>query len=348
MPDQILKVGIIGTGIFATDQHLPTFKSLSNHFEPVAAFNRTKAKAEKFAKVAGISDDHVHDTVESIIKDEDVDFLDALLPVQYNFETIQKAVDNKKPIIVEKPIAHNLEDARKIVQLDRSTDIPIAIAEQWIYFKAVDLLKEKLEKIGSVISFTYRSTGPYNPSNKYLATTWRQKPEHIGGFLSDGGVHQLALLTSVLGPIKSISALTKQVRETSGDVDTLFSTARLESDAIGTFTYGSAFGATEKHGSFIIYGTNGSVTFEFSAGKPRSIKTLVGSSNQDIKDEEYIEFDEVDGVSAEFENFYESVTKKDKSLIRAKPETAFHHLAVIAAAIESASKNGDSITVEKP
>lgn len=346
MAEKILNIGVVGTGIFATDTHLPTLQALPEHFKPIAAFNRTKSKAEVFAKKAGIPEDKVYESIDEIINDPSVDVLDALLPVQYNYQTILKAVESKKPIIVEKPIAQNLTDARKIVLLDRSTDVPIAIAEQWVYFDAINLIKKELAKIGEVVSFTYRSTGAFNNTNKYLATTWRQNPEHVGGYLSDGGVHQLALLTEVLGPVKSISALTKQIRKESGDVDVLFSTTKLESGVIGTFTYGSTFGAIEKHSSFIIYGTNGSVIFDFSPGKPRSIKTTVGP-NASEKAESIIEFDEIHGIKAEFENFYYSIIKNDKSLIKAKPETAFHHLAIVAAAVESSEKNGDSVEVEK-
>ena len=79
-----------------------------------------------------------------------------------------------------------------------------------------------------------------------MATGWRLKPEHIGGFLSDGGVHQLALLTEVLGDVESVSGLTQQLKEQSGTDDVLFSTLKTAKGAIGTFTYGSAFGATDK------------------------------------------------------------------------------------------------------
>lgn len=350
MSDKILNVGIVGTGIFATEKHLPTYESLPQHFKPAAAFNRTKAKAEAFAKIAGISDEHVHDTVDDLIKDPNVDYLDVLLPVQYNFETVKKAIDGGKPVIIEKPIAATMADAKKIVQLDHETKLPILVAENWAYFKAVNFIKERLDKIGPVVSFTYRSTGPFNKTNKYLTTSWRQKPEHLGGFLSDGGVHQLALLTEVLGNVESISALTKQIRQESGDQDILFSTAKLESGVIGTFTYGSSFGAIEKHGSFIIYGLNGSITLEFSAKKPHSLRTLIGAYAETVESEDYFEFEEDStfGVAPEFENFHEAVTKGDKCLIKVRPEKAFHHLAIVAAALESSKKNGDHVKVEKP
>jgi len=351
MSDKVLNIGFVGTGIFATDKHLPTFQQSPTHFKPTAAFNRTKAKAETFASKAGISSGNVHDSIDDILQNPNVDFIDALLPVQYNYETIKKAVDAGKPILVEKPIAADLEDAKKIVALDKSTNVPILIAEQWIYFKAIKLMKERLNKIGPIVSFTYRSTGPFYQNNKYLQTSWRQNPKHIGGFLSDGGVHQLALLTQVLGNFDNISAHTRQVRPQSGTDDVLFSTVKLESNVIGTFTYGSAFGAVEKHGSFIIYGENGSITLDFSAKNPhKKLTTLIGKFGENIENEEIIEFDEdkTGGVGDEFENFYQAVVKKDKSLIKANPETCFHHLAIIDAALESSKKNGASITIQKP
>lgn len=347
---QNLNIGTVGTGIFATNNHLPAIQKLNEKFTPVATFNRTKAKAIEFAKKADIPEQNVHDTLESIMSDKNVDVLDILVPVQFNLSTLEQAVSHGKPAIIEKPIAATLDDARAIVKLDKSTDIPIVIAENWLYLKIGDILLEQLPKIGNVLGFTYRYTGPYNKSNVFMNTPWRLKPEHIGGYLSDGGVHQLALLTKVVGPISSVSALTKQVRETSGSDDILFSTMHAESGAIGTFTYGSAFGATEKLGSFVIYGDAGSLTADFSAGKPLKITVMTGDSAQESKVESEIEFKENDtfGLADEFENLHEAVTKKDKSVIVSTPEKAFHHLAIVAAALESSKKGGDSIKVQKP
>ncbi|KAH3669162.1 hypothetical protein WICMUC_005001 [Wickerhamomyces mucosus] len=345
-----LNVGFVGTGIFAKEVHLPNYQSKPEHYKPTAAFNRTKAKAEQFAEIAGIDNSKVHNSLDEIIADPDVDFLDVLLPVENNLDVVTKAIKHNKPVVIEKPIAANIEQARKIVQLDESSSTPILIAEQWLYFKAIEEIKQRLPKIGQILSFTYRSTGPFRKSSQYLNTSWRLKPNHIGGYLSDGGVHQLAVLTGVLGEIESISALTKQVREESGTDDILFSTLKTKDGAIGTFTYGSAFGSTEKHGSFIIFGLNGSITLDFSAGKPKTLNVKVGSFGEDVPDEETIEIKESSppGIPDEFENFYQSIVNNDKSLLLAKPRVAFHHLAIIDAALKSSKANGDHIKVEEP
>ncbi|CDO93391.1 unnamed protein product [Kluyveromyces dobzhanskii CBS 2104] len=346
-----LNVGIVGTGIFARNKHLPTFQQESDKFRPVACFNRTKSKADAFAVTAGIEASKVYADLDHLLDDDNVDVLDVMVPVQFNYATAKKSVEAGKPVILEKPIEANLEQARKLVQLAESTELPVAIAENWLHLESVPVAREKLAKIGPIAAFTYNSTGPFHPSSEYMATTWRQNPEHIGGFLSDGGVHQLALLTTLLGDVGSIAAFSSQLRKQSGTDDIVFSSVKLrDSDVIGTFTYGSAFGATEKSVFLKVFGLNGSVTVTISSGKPTTIKTMIGATGEVEVQEETVEVKEQPffGVEAEFVNFHEAVTKKDKSLVKGTPRVAFHHLAIVAAFLESSKKNGTAINVEQP
>ncbi|AMD21078.1 HEL203Cp [Eremothecium sinecaudum] len=346
----MLNIGIVGTGIFARDKHLPVLKELSDKFKATAAYNRTKSKAIDFANEAGIAEEKVYSRYEDLINDEDIDCIDMLVPAQYNAELVKMAVDVGKPMIFEKPIAAQLDQAREIVKITDNTSVPIAVAENWLFLKTADAVRSKLERIGEVAGFTYNSTGPFVTSSKYLSTGWRRNPEHIGGYLSDGGVHQLALLTGVLGEVDSVSALTRQLRQESGDDDIVFSTIKLKSGAIGTYTYGSAFGSTNKWVFMKIYGTNGSITVDLSKRGNVSLKLTVGDCAEAAAEEEEftIEEDSSYGVKEEFENFYEAVTKKDKSIIKGTPRTTFHHLAVVSALLNSASQNGSSVEVEMP
>lgn len=342
-----LNLGIVGTGLFATDKHLPTLNKI-DELKITGCYNRTKAKAEVFAEKAGLEKSAVYDSLEAIFEDDKIDAVDVLLPVQYNLDAVKLAIKNKKPIAFEKPIAANMEQAKEIVNLSRKTDLPILVLENWAYSRAISVLKEEvLPKIGNIISFTYHATGAWNADNKYLTTSWRQNPEHIGGFLSDGGVHQLALLTEVLGEVKTVSGFTKQVRKESGADDILFSTFKLKSDVIGSFTYGSAFGATDKSTSFTIFGDNGSVVYNFSPSLPKpTITYQTGTDNKSASEKTVIELDEVDTFVEEFKDFTKAVTSNNKDLVHVKAEVAFHHLAIVAAALESSANNGTSVTVE--
>ena len=341
-----LNVGIVGTGIFASDAHLPAIQAIDK-LKPAAAYNRTKSKADVFAEKAGIPSGNVYESVDALLENPEIDFVDALLPVQSNVDIIRNAIKHEKPIVIEKPIAANMKQAREIVELASSTDLPIGILEQWAFFSSIGKLREILPQIGNIVSFTYKATGPWNANNKYLATAWRQNPEHIGGFLSDGGVHQLALLTEILGHVEYVSGHTRQVRKESGTDDILFSSLKLTSGVIGTFTYGSAFGATDKSTSLVIYADNGSVTYDFSPSLPKpTITYQTGANAQEASKKTVIEIDEVNAIQEEFKNFASAVEAKDKSLVVVPPAKAFYHLAIIAAALESSKNNGSSVKVE--
>ena len=101
---QPVRVGIIGTGIFAY-RHLRAYSAVgSDKFQIVACANRSRDKAEKFAKEvkvdalailhpsnqllkqAGIPESAIYTDPNDLINDPNVELVDALLPVQFNWE----------------------------------------------------------------------------------------------------------------------------------------------------------------------------------------------------------------------------------------------------------------------
>ena len=111
-----LKFAVVGTGIFATDTHLPTINKIP-YLKPVSCYNRTKSKAETFAEKANIDSSKIYDTLEEAFKDDNNDFVDALLPVQFNLQAVELAVKYNKPLALEKPVAANLVHDKQIVKL---------------------------------------------------------------------------------------------------------------------------------------------------------------------------------------------------------------------------------------
>ena len=343
----LLNVAVIGTGIFATDTHLPVLQSLNKEFKVTACYNRSVEKAEKFSKLANCK---IYTDVEELFKDSEIDVVDVLVPNQFNLTYVELAVKYKKNIIMEKPVSATLEGCKKIYKLaQENPDIFIGVNENWLYLKAADLLKENLSKIGNIESFTYNSTGPFVSHNKY-GTAWRAHPEHIGGYLSDGGVHQLALLTEVLGPIAKLSSLTKHIRKESGTDDTCFSTVQMKqgNNVIGTYTYSSAFGQTDKWVIFKIYGDNGSLFLNLSNKSKPYIELNVGPNAETVVTKnEIIEFSETNhfGVESEFKAMHDAIV--NNKAYRGSVQTCGHHLFIVGAILESSSKGGAMINVEQ-
>ncbi|ODQ67751.1 NAD(P)-binding protein [Nadsonia fulvescens var. elongata DSM 6958] len=345
-----IRVGLVGTGIFAKEKHLPAIQSIEGSpLKITAAYSRTKAKAVEFARSAGFDESNVFDSLDEILNNKEIDVVDALLPCQNNLNTIKSAVAAGKPICVEKPISGNMSDAKEIVHIARATDLPILVLENFVYHIGVAKVQELLPKIGKVVTFIHQATGPFNNSNKYLATDWRKNPTHVGGFLLDGGVHQLAVLTELLGEVEFVSAHTSQVRELSGDVDTVASTFKMKSGSFGTYTYTSALGACEKTNKLQIFGTKGSIIYDYSpkqGGGKIILQEGEFASESNEPFEVSLPVEKYGGVDSEFANFADAVAKKDKSLLKCSVERAYHHFAIVYALVYSAQKSGALTVVE--
>ncbi|KAK9234488.1 hypothetical protein V1525DRAFT_412952 [Lipomyces kononenkoae] len=340
-----LGVGLIGTGLFATQRHYPAIASIPTTVQFAACANRSIDKAKKFASLAGISDSKVYDSLASLLSDPQVDFIDALLPAQFTVQAVKDAISAGKPIAIEKPIAATLAQAKEVVALARSTELPVAVLENFVFWNVIPEIKALLGQIGTVVYFSHYCTSPFNFNNQYLDTWWRKKPEHVGGFLSDGGVHQVALFTEVLGEIDTLSALTTQVREQSGDVDTLTATLKMKSGVLGSFTYTSAV-SHPRINKLSINGTTGTIIYDFS-DKAKATLTLYTDADK-VGKIIPVPDNVQEGVPKEFENFAEAVIKKDKSLLKIPTEKAFHHFAVIVASVESSNNGGTLVKVAEP
>lgn len=312
-------------------------------------FNRTHEKAEAFAKKAS-SPIEVYKELDDVFADKEIDIVDALLPVQFNPDVIKRAIEAEKHIVIEKPIAATLDQAKQIVKMANDhPELVIAVSEHWCFLKSIEAIKSAMKDIGKVVGFNYQSTGPFNWNNKYLTTSWRKNPEHIGGFLSDGGVHQLALLTGVLGHVSEVNARTVQVRPESGDEDIMWALLKMESGLIGTFNYGSSLGNKDKTGWFEVLGDNGSIYYDFSAkgeGNRLVVKKGGNSPDSPYSETETIIENENWGVQREFDVLAEVLDgKKDRTEL-CSPARAFHHLAIVAAILESS--HSDAKTVKTP
>ena len=169
-----------------------------------------------------------------------------------------------------------------------------------------------------------------NPNGKYAQTLWRQKGDHHGGYLLDGGAHIVAGMRAMVGSkVKSIHALTASLNpELLGrQADTMFINLLFENGMIGQMALGYATMDKDARRPKI-YGEKGTVVMfgdRFEIWPTDAEKPV-----------EVIQIDSLDeGIAAEFDDFYYAITE-DRGL-RSKPEEALIDLRIIEAGLESAA-----------
>ncbi|MBO8160391.1 MAG: Gfo/Idh/MocA family oxidoreductase [Thermosipho sp. (in: Bacteria)] len=309
-----IRLGIVGCGIAARELHFPALNELKDLFEITAVTSRTRKHAEEFARLVG--NPMVFDSFDELLDSELIDAVDLTLPVELNVPFTEKAVFKKKHVICEKPISINVENGKRLVDLYKKTSQVIYIAENWRHIKKFYKIKDQLYKIGKPLFFTWNIWVRLDVNNKYVRTEWRQKPKHIGGFLSDAGVHHVAAMRLLFGDIKWVSAVDRKHSDYLGDSDFLSALFEFGNNVIGNYV--------------VSYSINGEEKFEIIGDKGK-IKLI---ENKIIVNEEVIEIEDGLGYKEEFEDFYKVVMgEKENNL--GSPFEALKDLAFFEAALKS-------------
>jgi predicted dehydrogenase len=154
-----------------------------------------------------------------------------------NPEVSQAALAAGCHVIAEKPIAARLADAEEMVRRAAGADRILMIAENYryepAYRRAAELVAEGV--IGRAQLGRWLLFSTIAPDSPYYESPWRQQPEHPGGYISDGGVHHMAVLRMILGEAEVVSAEVAGLRPDLPPADTVTGTIRFANGALGTY-----------------------------------------------------------------------------------------------------------------
>ncbi|WP_372590254.1 Gfo/Idh/MocA family oxidoreductase [Fervidobacterium pennivorans subsp. carthaginiensis] len=328
-----IRLGIVGCGIAARELHFPALKELTDKFEIVAVTSRTREHAEDFAKLVNETlgyTPQVFSSYEELLLSKQVDAVDLTLPIELNVPFIKQAVEHNLHVICEKPISTDVKSGKELVEFSLQTNKVIYIAENYRHAFKYNKIRELLYEgaVGQPIFVDWHLWIGMDKENKYVKTTWRQVPKHIGGFLSDGGVHHVAALRVMLGDIEWVSGQVKRITDYLGDVDFLSTLFEFKTGVVGNYTVSYAVKGEEY---FEIVGTEGKIRLT-----PSSI-VLSGKVNEEIP------LIQENTFKKEFEDFYEVLTT-EKPNVLGNPAEALKDLAFFEAAIKS---KGEKVEIER-
>jgi predicted dehydrogenase len=256
-----LRVAFIGAGLFARDAHVPNMLTLPELYEPVAVYSRTRESAEQLVAAVGKPMDITTD-LDAILSRDDIDVFDVTVTINLLPEFVKKALATGKHVISEKPVAPTVAQGRELLK-HTPTNAVWMVAENWRYIQSFLAASTLLNTgtLGKPIQMHWATAVKLDAGNKYYGTDWRRAGDFPGGFLLDGGVHNIAALRLLLGEISRVSAFTAQVREDLPPTDTLAATFRFDNGALGTYTTSFAAPAGADTGLTIVC-ENGSLRIQ--------------------------------------------------------------------------------------
>ncbi len=126
-----LRLGLLGSGLAADMLSLPALKPLKGRIEIVACCNRTRSKAERFAKKAGVP--LVVDKAEQLIALPQVDAVVIALPIEQQPRYVLKALNAGKAVLSEKPVGPSVKAGAALVQAAKKYKAPWLVAENYAF-----------------------------------------------------------------------------------------------------------------------------------------------------------------------------------------------------------------------
>lgn len=291
-----IRLGYIGTGIAPRDLHWPAILQLENKFSITAVCNRTRNKAEDFAALTGAKT--IYENAEQLLLDDAIDAVVITTPIELNFEMALMALQSNKHLLIEKPLASSVAEAKMLVRQEEGHEKVAMLAENFRYHPAIREIKQLIDinAIGQIHSFFWNGYSLLIPGDKY-ATPWRLHNQYPGGYVMDGGIHNIAALRMLFGEPSQTSSVTKTINPAIGTIDTLNAQFAYAEDIHGQLNLCfSSKGYLEN--KLVIMGTEGTVIFENDS------VTVLRDKNEVISVSNY---DFFDSYRNQFDDFYNAI-----------------------------------------
>ena len=275
-----VKLGVIGCGVIGS-RHLSN-ASNSDSIELVAAADLIDSNRER--AVGRFNPPKMYTTDVDLLDDEDIEAVVLAFPTQYRTEVALRAYERGKHVLIEKPIAINVDEVNQLIAA-RGDLVSGCCSSRNRFNKAARLATQLITSGGlgdlcTVHCRAIRGCGKKEPDSPRPA--WRlTKALNGGGILVNWGCYDIDFLLGITGwqlKPKTVFAQTwtvPSVFEThiapGSDAETHYTALiRCEDDTVITLERGE-FMPSSSHSDWEIIGSEGALKLNMGDGNPKSV-----------------------------------------------------------------------------
>jgi predicted dehydrogenase len=243
----MVKLGIVGTGSMA-NTHAVNFKKIKQ-CKVIACCDVNEKNLKDFSKRHKI--ENTFTNLDKMFSTMKLDAVSVVTPDVFHAKVSLKAIEKGLNVLCEKPLATNVEDAKKMLLSSKKRKVITAVNFSYRNSAAVEKASEMVAKgkLGNIIHIEARYFQSWLPSKKW--GNWRKSPNwlwrlskkhHSMGVLGDIGVHLYNLVSFIAGDFNEINCVLKtfdkgirRIGEYTLDAnDSFISTVKFKNGAIGT------------------------------------------------------------------------------------------------------------------
>lgn len=163
-----VNVGVIGVGAMGQN-HVRVYSKIKNA-NLLAISDLTKGTLAKVSK-----EYHTVGYVDygNVLEMPEIEAVSVCVPTTYHYEVVMKAIEQGKHVLVEKPIAFTLDEAKEMVDAAQDAGVKLATGHVERFNPAVLEAKRLIDDglIGEVVSASAKRVGPFPPRIKDVGVT---------------------------------------------------------------------------------------------------------------------------------------------------------------------------------
>lgn len=153
IPSRQIRVGAIGCGQFMSRQHVQTIaRSPDLVLQHLADLDRAKLQrvADRYSPARRST------RWEDVVADPEVEIVVTGVLPEFHPQIAKAAIEQGKPVYVEKPLAPTIEECQAVQRLADSRGVPVAVGFNRRFAPATELLKRAFQIARTPVSVYYR------------------------------------------------------------------------------------------------------------------------------------------------------------------------------------------------
>lgn len=261
---------------------------------------------------------------EDAAADPNVDALYFITPHDLHLENAELAAKHGKHVLMEKPIARTVDEARKLIDVTKRAGITLMVGENFRFDPATEKAKELIAQ-GAIGDLSLIDIQSENLDDGCVG--WRLSLERCGGGrMIDGGIHYVDILRNLAGSPETVYGLAPEHKMIPGleGEDSMALTASFAGGVTGFLRY-AGWTPHDSRRDVRLTGTKGRVRYEVF-GSDVTVETREDTRSYPVEPE-------IRGMKAMVRDFIEAIAEGREPVMNG--EEALNDLAVVLASYES-------------
>jgi predicted dehydrogenase len=151
-------VGVIGVGAFG-EEHVAAYRTLYD-VEVVAISDTRESRLQEIASKYGVP--NCYSDYKELCARKDIDLVSVVTPEAYHLDPVLAAAREGKHVLLEKPIATSVEDAKQIIEAAANAQVYLMVGHILRFENTYGTVKREIEEgnLGSLVSIHARRNRP--------------------------------------------------------------------------------------------------------------------------------------------------------------------------------------------